>query len=157
MGSRACLRRVFQVTLLLGIAAACGGCGASSGTVNGTVTFKGQPLSGGSVMFLDAAGVIHQAPIDASGKYNVTGLALGNAKIAVGYVDERVNEYARAVASGVRGSNGPPAPPPPLDMSTVLVLPPQYADHNSSGLSKLVIKGANTYDIVLVESAAPAP
>lgn len=71
--------------VLLGLAACClAGCGTSTGTVQGTVEFQGQPLEDGEVRFEPVAGVgsTMGGPI-ANGKFTVPGLLPGKYKVTV--------------------------------------------------------------------------
>jgi len=60
------------------------GCGASTGTVQGTVTFQGQAVENGEVRFEPASGVgsTTGAPI-AAGKFSVPNLLPGTYKVTV--------------------------------------------------------------------------
>lgn len=59
------------------------GCGSNHATVTGTVQWKDQPLSGGSVTFVDSAGKGKSFPIDKDGKYKATDLVPGKYRLAV--------------------------------------------------------------------------
>ena len=59
------------------------GCGSSSATVSGTVTFAGKPLNSGFVLFQPSEGTVQSANIQPDGTYTVEQLGLGMAKISV--------------------------------------------------------------------------
>jgi hypothetical protein len=123
------------------------GCGKATGDVTGIVKFKGQPLNGGSVIFADSSGTLVQTQIGTDGKFTAQGVSVGNNKIAVYYVDNRINEYAQEIASRGKGGLQPMASMPKLDTSEMLTLPAQYSTPDKSGLSFDVKSGQNNYDI----------
>ena len=123
------------------------GCGKATGDVTGIVKFKGQPLKGGSVMFVDGSGALVQTEIGTDGKFTAQKVNVGNNKIAVHYVDNRINEYAQEIASRGKGSVQPMTNMPKLDTSDMITLPEQYSTPEKSGLSLDVKKGQNSYDI----------
>ncbi len=145
----------------LGLALAAG-CRGPSATVTGKVTYKNQPLSGATVVFMTAdTKWVGRTTTGSDGGYTLSRVPLGEVKVGV---------------EGGAGPQGPPGRPgggPPSKMTppTGLDLPPdaqkspiynpagsggptvavprQYADPTKSGLGTTVQAGENTYDIPL--------
>ncbi len=125
---RSCLAAVSAAMLAL---AGCGG-GQPSGTVSGTVTLEGSPLTAGVVLFSNpATGVGATAELDASGTYQVGSIPTGEYQVAV----------------------QPPPPPAPHEMDQSAGprpnVPQQYQDPKTSGLSTTVGPGSNSADFAL--------
>ena len=76
--------RAVRFGALLVLAAAAGGCGKSTATLSGTVTYRGRPVTSGEVVFLAADGrTVAHAPIGPDGYYTVQGVPPGQARVAV--------------------------------------------------------------------------
>jgi hypothetical protein len=151
-------RWVVSLTLvaLLGLA----GCTGSSntGTVKGKVTYKGQPLKGGTVSFQVGEKYAPQpAEIQEDGTYVAENVPLGTAKVAV-------ETESLKPPSGMQGKYPPPAPPNPKVKSEeykppdpaerakrYVRIPDKYMNPDTSGLSTPVKSGTNTYDIDIAD------
>src|SRR5437588_322666 len=59
------------------------GCGPRFGNVSGTVKYQGKPMSGGSIIFFDAGNRSVSGAIGSDGRYSVTNVTAGRARIAV--------------------------------------------------------------------------
>jgi hypothetical protein len=148
--------------LALAGALAVAGCGGSTGTVTGTVTYQSKPLKGGIVMFTPAGG--GQSPvafnINEDGTYTATGVPVGEATITVD------TAYLKSQARGEMGGNAPkyeppqgapeggaPAYKPPSDAGAnarkYVWIPTKYADPAQSGLKYTVTGGSQKKDIPL--------
>lgn len=120
----------FFVSCLIG----CGPAGPPSGTISGTVTLNGQPLSAGVVVFNNtAAGIGADAPLNASGEYRL------DTPIPAGPYDVAIQ---------------PPPAPPPDQMGQATAqpkspIPNKYLDPKTSGLKTTIHAGANTADFAL--------
>ncbi len=113
-------------------ATGCGG-GGSTGTVGGSVTYKGQPVTQGEVSFYSKdKGVGATAKLDATGKYTF------DQPLAPG-------TYAVTVLPAPPEAAQPGAAPKAL----AAAVPKKYQDPASSGLSYTVKGGDNDYPIVL--------
>lgn len=143
--------------LLTGTIAVAAGSGCSgdfdygeTGRITGRLTFEGQPLvPGHGVIFMEPAkGYLAYGETDPEGRYEVN--SWNNGDMPVGTYKVRIG--------------GPPAPPPPTDLTAEeafdnpelvepqappIVFPQKYLDENSSGLTFEVKAGANTCDIDL--------
>jgi hypothetical protein len=127
------------------------GC-SSTGTVSGTVSYKGKPVPAGSVLFVPAHGPAVTAVID-DGKYTAEKVAAGPAKIAV-------TSFSLEAPAGFVQHMQPPkdAPIPPearkaleagAQIKKGIKVPEDYADPDKSGLTYTVTGGAQTHDIDL--------
>lgn len=110
------------------------GCsgGRPSGSVSGTVTLGGSPLTAGLVLFSNqATGVGVTAELDASGRYEIGAIPTGEYQVAI----------------------EPPPLPAPHEMDQVRAprdnIPPKYKDLQTSGLTAIVESRANTIDFAL--------
>ncbi|MGQ9914990.1 MAG: carboxypeptidase-like regulatory domain-containing protein [Thermogutta sp.] len=126
--------------------------------VTGTVTLNGQPVPGATVNFTPK----EQAPpgqsgpqaasavTDEQGKYQIGTFAKGDGALPGEYLVS-VTKYEGGGPTGGSGSEEEYRPPRPGEESPVPknVLPQQYANPNTSGLSVKVEAKANTYDITL--------
>lgn len=139
--------RVWSPLLFSFFVVACIGCGTGTGDVTGTVTYKDKPLPGGTVTFLDAGGTFYQSEIQPDGTYEVIGVPVGEAKVAVTYVDEKINEFARDLSKSARGQQK--GAMPKVNAKEIFQIPDQYSDHGNSGLTTPVTKGTSKFDIVL--------
>src|SRR2546421_9946630 len=68
---------------LLAVVLLAGGCAPGIGSVSGTVTYQGKPLTTGTVVFFDAANNSPSSPIQPDGTYTIGKVAAGQARIAV--------------------------------------------------------------------------
>jgi len=161
MYSGACSRFAALVSLLSLFAfVGCGGSGAQ-GKLTGKVLYKGQPVTGGSVIFRPSTASENTvtAPILPDGSYTAT-VPAGVVKIAV---DNRELQPPEATAKkeprpnlpkvGNVGTGTPdPRVNPQKPAGTYIKLPDKYHDVASSGLSYTVKSGAQTYNIELEEA-----
>jgi hypothetical protein len=120
------------------------GCGPSTGGLAGSVTFRDKALPGASVAVLDSKGAVHQGEVDNDGKYVITGVAAGPAKVSVNYVDPKVEEYARLIAKGSRDPKNVGKSQPRLDKSKILTIPANYSDFEQSGFVTTIAGGTET-------------
>lgn len=132
--------RHFSWLVVLLFAAAGIGCGGSkTGTVTGTVKYRGTPLPAGNVTFFgDKKEVLGNAAIH-EGKYTMEGVKVGTVKVAV--------TTPPSVMADRRH-------PPPADMpggapSAVVNIPPGYSNPEQSRLTYEVKPGSQDYPIEL--------
>jgi hypothetical protein len=113
------------------------GSGVERGRIFGKITFQGQPVAEGLVLFRDAAKGIHMsANLKQDGTYEITtvegaGLPLGIYRVCV----------CPPLAVPFMGSG---APPKPKEYANI---PKIYRRYETSGLSLTVRQGANPFDI----------
>lgn len=138
---------------LLLLAAA--GCGGKTATVTGRVTYDGQPVTSGSVVFHGDNGAVDSGLLDADGRYTIARAPVGPVKVAV------------MASKEVKASGGKSAAPvgPPLGKGktkkgteeakpaaeTVLksTIPVRYNNPQNSGLIYTVNSGKQVIDIDL--------
>jgi hypothetical protein len=122
------------------------GCGSSDeglGSVSGTVTLDGQPVSGAVIIFHPKAdkGSPSYGGTDENGRYTLSftkdraGAMLGDHEVELEPSKLSKSELADLKAAGQ------PEPPPPI------ILPKKYK--SPGGLTATVVKGSNTIDFPL--------
>jgi hypothetical protein len=126
-------RRLFGSCWLLLVLAA--GCGPSSGTISGKVTYKGKQLPCGTVTFLGPGERMASGLIATDGTYLIP-------KVPVGPVTVTVVTHP-PIPVGL--SPIPMAPPP----GSYVAIPARYKSPERSGLNYTVTRGSQTYDIHL--------
>jgi hypothetical protein len=135
--------------LVAGLLVLPAGCGTKSATeetaeVSGKVLFKGQPLPGGRVSFVEAEGGLSiSGNIDEKGNYKLMA-PVGNVRISVD--NEMLNKR--------RGQGGAmlkrPGSEAPVTMKgTYIKLPVKYTRPDTSGLTYTVKPEKQTFDIKL--------
>ena len=123
----------------------CGG-GRPSGTVTGTVTYKGAPLTTGKVIFYGANNQVASAAIGDDGKYEAIKVPLGPVKVAVDTPPPPSAAAVKAAKAGKkRFERGNPITVPENTVS----IPAKYANPEQSGFSLTVKEGSQPYDIDL--------
>jgi hypothetical protein len=124
--------QMFLVTCCLAIFIGCGkNNNITTGTVSGTVTYKNQPVTAGSIMFLHPVTKLGgNASLDDKGKYTIS-------------VPIPVGEYYVAIL--------PPSPPAPHEKSQVISypIPEKYQVPERGTLKFTVNKGTNIADFNL--------
>jgi len=140
------------------LAALClSGCGPSTGSVTGIVTYNGSPLMGGTVTFIHTEknqSLI--AEIGEDGTYTIDKIPVGPVKIVV------ETKSLKPPQGGRPGSSIPDYKPPkdaptsgftPPDRSEkakrYVAIPDSYASAETSGLTYTVTAGSQTFEIPL--------
>ena len=139
-------RQVWGLVLAAGMAGLAG-CGGGTADLAGTVTYKGKPVTSGTVQALQAGGKVTAAGIGADGRYRIADAAAGAAKVGVNSPDPR---QAPAEGGG-RVMPGAPKPKAAAADPTWVKLPDKYADPDTSGLTTTLSAGSNTFDIKVVD------
>jgi hypothetical protein len=131
----------------------CGGGRPGTASVTGTVTFKGKPVTAGTVLFIAADdSQSASAELSPEGTYAMPAAPVGPVKVAVQTATFRSRP---AVAAGAKPPPGVSASVPqyrPVDnhVGTVYVpIPPRYEKAGTSDLTLTVKKGTQTLDIAL--------
>jgi hypothetical protein len=146
--------RLCGLMLLLPIVALVG-CGKGTGYVTGKVTYKGQPVTSGAVVFYGADGTTDSGRIDRKGTYTVAQAPSGAVRVAVMPAKAR-----RQPGLPVNRSTGLPKEPPAKDGDDIAppaptagkaAFPEKYADPETSPLTFKVSGGTQTFDIDLVD------
>ncbi|AWM38034.1 hypothetical protein GobsT_38860 [Gemmata obscuriglobus] len=131
-----------HIVLRLGFACLLGsallGCsqGVKKITVNGTVTYKGQPLESGILQFVGADGAYSAAVVQPGGKFIMTDVVPGDIKVGV------------QSSPGGSGSSDPKAAAAPKG-PTPATIPEKYRNPETSGLKYTVTPSTDTLEIKL--------
>jgi len=140
---------------LLLILAAVAGCGKGTATVTGKVTYQGQAITSGTVVFYGENGKVDSGILDANGNYTLTRAPVGTVKVAV---------MVPKIASKGAGGGPPPGPPAgkgklktaPVDPSRPVpapveksAIPERYTDAEKSGLVYTVNPGSQIINLEL--------
>ena len=123
------------------------GCsGRPTGTVSGTVSFKGTPLKGGHVIFLpsEEGGAAIWADIGEDGRYTANKVPAG--PVQVGVETEKLRQWI--TTHQYKRPSSSESPGAALAKRYVWI-PPQYADPHKSGLTCTVESGWQSHDIDL--------
>jgi hypothetical protein len=135
----------FRPVVWLGVLAlAAAGC-QGKGDVGGKVSYKGKPLVWGTVTFEGKDGGLHHCNIDKDGSYSVSGVSLGEAKVAVSSINPKSSDF---VAIQREGSTKPKPPPRPA-VTGWFPIPEKYDTPHKSGLVYTIKTGENKIDIEL--------
>jgi hypothetical protein len=144
-------RAALRLVAASGLLALVAGCGSVT-DVTGKVTYKGAPLPGGAITVVASDGTVHSGNVGADGTFALTGVPTGKAKIAVVAGSAAQNKPppnrggdggpGKGMGSSGRGPReanpeAPAAPPTP----TGPVLPAQYGDPSTSGLTVTITAG----------------
>jgi hypothetical protein len=127
-------------TALLSLAAL--GC-SGRGDVSGKVTYQGKTVVFGTVQFEGSDGMMRQANIASDGSYAVSGVATGEAKVAVSSQNPKSSDFVPMQREG-----GKPPPPRP-DVPGWFPIPEKYDTTFKSGLSYPIKRGENKIGIDL--------
>ena len=146
-------RPAAAVCLLTCLAAT--GCG-SQGSVSGKVSYKGEALGGGTVVFTSEGRASDSSPIALDGTYHINKIPTGPVKVAV------ETKSARPIAADPRRPNMPTPPPdqmpaggtsaygtPGAPTGKYVWIPDDYGDPAKSGLTYDVKPGSQTKDFDL--------
>src|SRR5438105_4929324 len=164
-----CRRPVVGGWLLLGVCLLGSGCSKPPATVSGMVSYKGKPLTSGSVSFFcEQDNLVINSKIDSDGNYKVVNVPPGRAKIAVVSAPDVKVPIGISMSSDSMGGPpgekyvGNPALKAGKTSSTAktastakkkasepkyVKIPDSYSDPEKSGLAYTVKSGKNTHDI----------
>jgi hypothetical protein len=133
------------VALLSALAAS--GCAARKADVTGTVRYRNQPVTSGSVSFYCDNGEIRSSLLSADGTYHLTQMAPGSARVVVVSHPRvppalHIDHAPAALAPHPRQKTVPNRP--------ISVVPQRYSQPDSSGLNFIINSGEQVLDIDLV-------
>jgi hypothetical protein len=144
-------RSVFGAALVLATLAV-SGCGPERGTVSGRVTYRCQPLAGATVLFYAEGQQVASCLVAADGTYRAADLAPGKARVAVVATPQVPPGLLRANRNAPKEARPHGAP----DSFRVIGpsgravrIPARYSRPDDSGLSLLVVRGEQSWDIEL--------
>jgi hypothetical protein len=126
------------------------GCGSSStGTVSGKVTYKGAPLKGGTVTFVNKQ-QSSLAEIQEDGSYKAEKVPTGDATISVETTSLKPpNQMAMKNRPPAGAQGGPKMPDYEARAKRYIQIPDKYSDAQQSGLKYTVKSGSQEFEIKL--------
>jgi hypothetical protein len=145
-------RRLRIAVLVFSIVLSAAGCGSSSSSVSGKVSYKGQPLRGGTISFFGDKDWTASSHLSEEGAYSIANVPPGQVRIAV------ETKTARPPTPPRGAMPKPPkdAPVPKGSMydtegqaKRYVPIPDQYADKDRSGLTYDVKPGKHEHNIEL--------
>jgi hypothetical protein len=127
------------------------GCGKPTGSVSGKVIYKGQPLKGGTVVFVTADGKTGgRSDIAEDGTYSIAEVPVGAVKISVETKSLKPN--ANRAREGSAPKNMPPEAAGYKGGNTAdryIPIPERYSQVDTSELAYTVIAGKQEHPIEL--------
>src|SRR5262249_55080680 len=114
------------------------GC-AGRGDVSGKVTYQSKAVPFGTVLFEGKDGSIQQGAIGPDGSYSVSGVATGEARVAVNSPNPKSSEVT-PIDKKRKMERHP-------DVQGWFPIPKEYGTPSTSGLTYTIKRGANTIDI----------
>jgi hypothetical protein len=119
-----------------------------TGAVKGKITYKGVPLTGGTVSFYAADASIYTTLIAADGSYSLKDVPVGEMRVAV--ETESLNKAKPKVLPKEKAPADPSKPDDkPATVIAYVKIPKKYSDPKTSGLTCKIKKGNQTFDIAL--------
>jgi hypothetical protein len=117
------------------------GCGYPPGRVVGRVTYKGAPLTSGSVMVHASDGNQYPGSLAADGTYHIDNIPVGPARITV-------HSHSQTPPGLLDKDRNKPAG---REAAVFVVIPRRYAQANESGLTCSVKSGEQRCDLDLTQ------
>lgn len=147
------------VLLLSCLLSSCAGCGPSTGTVSGVVSYKGKPVPGGYLTFRPLAEGANSIPytLERDGKFQVE-LPVGEVLVCID--NREFAPYPAVTAPNLPGMKLPPEVMQSLQQNARasskasdrwVELPEKYFAMESSGLKFIVEGGEQTYNVDLTD------
>jgi len=136
----------WKLAFAVAIPALVAGCGGSGGPemakVSGKVTHQGKPLTKGTISFIsvDPSGSNANSVIGPDGSYTLQTTNPNDGAV--------VGEYRVIVSDIDPNALNTPAPGEPVKKQE-RTIPEKYEKPDTSGLTKKVVSGSNTFDIAL--------
>jgi hypothetical protein len=143
-GGRGRLKAAFWLLPLLACLAGCG-----SPKVSGKVTYKGEPLHMGTVLFTAANGWTGTSQINEDGTYSIANVPPGLAKVAVDTPSEKGRTPPGGKAQRRPREDAPNEPSTAAPVHAPVKIPDKYKKPETSGLTFEVNGGRQTYNIAL--------
>lgn len=140
-------RRPAAVLLMLSLLPVLAGCGSAK--VSGKVTYKGEPLHAGTVLFTAANGWTGTGHINEDGSYSIANVPPGPAKVAVDVPVGKGKLPPRGKVQRRPREDAPGAPPTAAPAQALAKIPTKYKEAATSGLTCEVTGGSQTYNIDL--------
>jgi len=149
------------------LAAGCGKRGSSGNSVAGSVTYKGNPVTGGTMLFhgkdKDGKDKVFPASLGPDGNYSCQGVPAGDYTVTVdtkwlenfGDAESMMKKMAQKAGLDGAGEKMPQnqglAKEPKGGAPKYVPIPPKYADKKTSTLTVKVESGNNSKDLPLTD------
>jgi hemoglobin len=114
-------------------------------SVSGRVNFKGRPLPGGSIAFLNASGGRFRSLIHKDGSYEIKSLPAGTYRVVV---ETASLKPASKTPEKIKGGTAP-ANPPGGQTPVYVAISPRYSMPETTPLTAKLLKGRQTLDFEL--------
>jgi hypothetical protein len=141
------VRRFVPAVLLLLLALVLSGCGQRMGKVTGKVSYKGEAVPNGTVVFYGKGDAVSSAPLRPDGTYEATDVPLGEVKVAVSTPPppipgalEMAKKNPTAIRKGIVDR---------LKEEKVVSVPRKFSLPGTSGISLTVTECSQPFDIPL--------
>jgi hypothetical protein len=134
-------KRAFFAPLLIVIASTMPGCGGSSGTVSGSVRFRGESVTAGVVAFFGSDGKVTSAPISRDGRYEASDVPLGDVQVTVSTPPPGPSKEIAAKNPMMKRRGYVPSD------DKAISVPARYSRPATSDLRLTVTGGSQNYDI----------
>ncbi len=165
-------RILLTLTLLVVPLLGCSSQSKTASIVSGKVTYKGQPVSGGTITFYPPPGeeIVASGDSKASGAYGFTlnddgtfiGAGLPAQEMVVTVETESLNPNNKPKANYGKGKGNSPdeyrkqmmkrgAAPDVVDTRKYVAIPKKYANKKTSPLKKTLTAGKNEFDVELTD------
>ena len=136
-------RTCLAVGVVAFVLALIGGCGKPlTGEVSGKVTFRGEPVTAGTIAFVGADGRVTSGMIE-GGSYHLVKVPLGSMRITVFAAPASLPIVPLEMIKN--GTASPPRPP----QKKPAPIPKRYQDAQQSNLAYTVVPGKQCYDIAM--------
>ena len=140
-------RWLLRAALLVLLVMALAGCGRPKGTVTGKVSYNGEVVPSGTVVFYGKGDESSQAPIGPDGTYEATKVPLGEVKVTVTTPPppdpsavEKAKNNPMIKERGVT-----------IKQDKVVTVPRKYNQPGTSGIILTVTQGSQSFDITLTK------
>jgi hypothetical protein len=139
------------VILILGMIPATAGCGASKGSVSGSVSYKGEKLKGGTVTFVNEKKEnVGVSTIEENGTYSIPKIPAGDYTVCVETESLKPPNPAVLMNKPPAGAQRPAGTPDwEARAKRYMLIPPTYNNPEQSTLKIKVTGGKQEYDIPL--------
>jgi len=149
------MKTVLSVLLVstAGFLAGCGRSGSSASSVSGSVTYKGSPVTGGTMLF-HGKDKVFPASLGPDGKYVCPSVPPGEYTVTID------TKALKKAGDSEKSSLAPEKETPEIAkaremakgaMPVYVPIPSKYADAKTSGLTVTVGSGSNTKDLPLTD------
>jgi hypothetical protein len=126
----------------------------TSASVSGRITYKGNPVKAGNIVFYAKEAGAYTAVIRPDGTYTIAELPTGTLEVTIETESANPNKKQKTYGGGGKKNVSSPAPqgaPPSANPENYVAIPPRYSDRSNSRLSASLSGGSNTKDFELTD------